>query len=68
MVLRYPQTRPSLGGLDQTKTKSDQTIPITASGYSVCKGDNTGKNQAEVAWRTLWNVVILCFVLLYADI
>ena len=31
MVLRYPQTRPSLGGLDQTKTKSDQTIPITAS-------------------------------------
>jgi hypothetical protein len=31
MVLRYPQTRPSLGGLDQTKTKSDQTIPITVS-------------------------------------
>jgi hypothetical protein len=31
MVLRNPQTRPSLGGLDQTKTKSDQTIPITAS-------------------------------------
>ncbi|RKK11127.1 hypothetical protein BFJ67_g18169 [Fusarium oxysporum f. sp. cepae] len=30
MVLRNPQTRPSLGGLDQTKTKSDQTIPITA--------------------------------------
>ncbi|PVH90055.1 hypothetical protein DM02DRAFT_665604 [Periconia macrospinosa] len=29
MVSRYPQTRPSLGGLDQTKTKSDQTIPIT---------------------------------------
>ncbi|KAH7231410.1 uncharacterized protein BKA55DRAFT_199610 [Fusarium redolens] len=29
MVLRNPQTRPSLGGLDQTKTKSDQTIPIT---------------------------------------
>jgi hypothetical protein len=29
MVLRNPQTRPSLGGLDQTRTKSDQTIPIT---------------------------------------
>ncbi|RKK86337.1 hypothetical protein BFJ68_g17157 [Fusarium oxysporum] len=31
MVLRNPQTRPSLGGLDQTKTKSDQTIPITGA-------------------------------------
>ncbi len=29
MVLRYPQTRPGLGGLDQTKTNLDQTIPIT---------------------------------------
>ncbi|KAH8749357.1 hypothetical protein F5883DRAFT_581326 [Diaporthe sp. PMI_573] len=30
MVSRNRQTRPSLGGLDQTETKTDQTIPITA--------------------------------------
>ncbi|KAH6952271.1 hypothetical protein BKA56DRAFT_605602, partial [Ilyonectria sp. MPI-CAGE-AT-0026] len=29
MVSRNRQTRPSLGGLDQTETKTDQTIPIT---------------------------------------
>ncbi|KAH6988346.1 hypothetical protein EDB80DRAFT_689928 [Ilyonectria destructans] len=29
MVSRNHQTRPSLGGLDQTETKTDQTIPIT---------------------------------------
>src|SRR3954453_23992912 len=31
MVSRNRQTKPRLGGLDQTKTKSDQTIPITAN-------------------------------------
>jgi hypothetical protein len=36
MVSRYPQTRPSLGGLDQTKTKSDQTIPITGQVLLLC--------------------------------
>jgi hypothetical protein len=29
MVWENPQTKPSLGGLDQTRTKSDQTNPIT---------------------------------------
>ncbi|KAH8654811.1 hypothetical protein BGZ61DRAFT_373142 [Ilyonectria robusta] len=37
MVLRNRQTRPSLGGLDQTETKTDQTIPITGSTLSMIK-------------------------------
>ncbi|EXA29752.1 hypothetical protein FOVG_18800 [Fusarium oxysporum f. sp. pisi HDV247] len=59
MVLRNPQTRPSLGGLDQTKTKSDQTIPITGLRAGVIDDldelflpveESTGTGADETSW------------------
>jgi hypothetical protein len=50
MVCRNRQTKLRLGGLDQTKTKSDQTIPITVRDYSISINHNSSQEDEDLSY------------------